>query len=545
MKIGLSEKQYKTILTYVSENQEVREDEEVPSAEPEAGTSSTQSGGQGYPEVGKWESGVTRGPSNQVGITKWSDVVGSTLKRDKANQLKEQSVIGAPSNGTSQNTVLNGRPEGYVEGEYSLWSGTPTKTYKTVWDEEIKIPDDGTIKVTLWKDEDDRLKAFSSNSNYDKDGKWYLSDRKTETIKPAKGYMDLTIPSGCIRFIKVINENKTFSTSIILNGDMWEVRPAYVSGNEIYDWEEYVTRGFKQWWADNWEMVLTIVASAVAGILTGGASIWVQAAWQAAAGVGAATFAHLVTDPKDRDNVGYGINIILSFVPFMSAAAKIGVKAPLAGLSKIAPELNKAQNWSQVYKAIKRLPETEQILATRMIQQVPKEFNREFKTTMMEGFVKLVRSGKVKLSKIPFAERMWWKQLAAETGVQLILGTVLSLPELRERFDKIIERATSTKEELEKKKIQDENTKKLIDKQKQIINKTFSVNEKYKNFDLNVYMEVIAPILDEYDDLGSPTNSLDNNLKYLEISETLVTEYKKNPKADLSTIIKTKYGKNE
>jgi hypothetical protein len=122
---------------------------------------------------------------------------------------------------------------------------------------------------------------------------------------------------------------------------------------------------------------------------------------------------------------------------------------------------------------------------------------------------------------------------------------VLSLPELRERFDKIIERATSTKEELEKKKIQDENTKKLIDKQKQIINKTFSVNEKYKNFDLNVYMEVIAPILDEYDDLGSPTNSLDNNLKYLEISETLVTEYKKNPKADLSTIIKTKYGKNE
>jgi hypothetical protein len=89
MKIGLSEKQYKTILTYVSENQEVTEDEEVPSAEPESGTSSQQSGGQGYPEVGKWESGVTRGPANQVGVTKWADVVGSTLKRGKSNQLKE------------------------------------------------------------------------------------------------------------------------------------------------------------------------------------------------------------------------------------------------------------------------------------------------------------------------------------------------------------------------------------------------------------------------------------------------------------------------
>jgi hypothetical protein len=53
------------------------------------GTSSTQSGGQGYPAVGNWESGVTRGPGNQIGITKWSDVVGSTIKRGKGNPLKE------------------------------------------------------------------------------------------------------------------------------------------------------------------------------------------------------------------------------------------------------------------------------------------------------------------------------------------------------------------------------------------------------------------------------------------------------------------------
>jgi hypothetical protein len=56
---------------------------------PTAGTSSKQTGGQGYPEVGKWESGVTRGPANQVGITKWADVVGSKLNRGKANPLKE------------------------------------------------------------------------------------------------------------------------------------------------------------------------------------------------------------------------------------------------------------------------------------------------------------------------------------------------------------------------------------------------------------------------------------------------------------------------
>ena len=90
MKLGLTEKQYNHLLTIISE-MELSEQAEPPPTEPEAGTSSKQSGGQGYPSVGKWESGVTRGPGNQVGVTKWADVVGSKLTRGHANQLKEQS----------------------------------------------------------------------------------------------------------------------------------------------------------------------------------------------------------------------------------------------------------------------------------------------------------------------------------------------------------------------------------------------------------------------------------------------------------------------
>ena len=41
-----------------------------------------------YPETVKWESGVTRGPANQIAVTKWSDTVGSSLTRGKANPLK-------------------------------------------------------------------------------------------------------------------------------------------------------------------------------------------------------------------------------------------------------------------------------------------------------------------------------------------------------------------------------------------------------------------------------------------------------------------------
>lgn len=88
MELLINERQLKVILSQEVSQEEIEEQEDTSAAQPEAGTSATQSGGEGYPEVGKWESGVTRGPSNQVGVTKWSDVVGSVLKRGKANPLK-------------------------------------------------------------------------------------------------------------------------------------------------------------------------------------------------------------------------------------------------------------------------------------------------------------------------------------------------------------------------------------------------------------------------------------------------------------------------
>jgi hypothetical protein len=85
MKVLINEKQLKLILSKDLEEEEISEQDAA--AAPSAGTSSS-GGGSGYPQVGKWESGVTRGPSNQVGVTKWSDVVGSILKRGKGNPLK-------------------------------------------------------------------------------------------------------------------------------------------------------------------------------------------------------------------------------------------------------------------------------------------------------------------------------------------------------------------------------------------------------------------------------------------------------------------------
>ena len=84
MKLSLSEKQYKFLKNMMEQDAT----SSPADAQPTAGTSDTQSGGQGYPQVGKWESGIERGPANQIGITKWDDVVGSKLTRGKANPLK-------------------------------------------------------------------------------------------------------------------------------------------------------------------------------------------------------------------------------------------------------------------------------------------------------------------------------------------------------------------------------------------------------------------------------------------------------------------------
>ena len=83
MKIVLSEKQLEKLIKS-SVNQEVTEQDDA-AAQPSAGTSGTQSGGEGYPEVGVWESGATRGPANPIGNGKMEDRI---KERGKANKLK-------------------------------------------------------------------------------------------------------------------------------------------------------------------------------------------------------------------------------------------------------------------------------------------------------------------------------------------------------------------------------------------------------------------------------------------------------------------------
>lgn len=49
------------------------------------GTDAGSSAPSGYPTVTKWETGIARGPANQIGNTKWRD--SHKIVRGKANTL--------------------------------------------------------------------------------------------------------------------------------------------------------------------------------------------------------------------------------------------------------------------------------------------------------------------------------------------------------------------------------------------------------------------------------------------------------------------------
>jgi hypothetical protein len=59
---------------------EIEEQDAAPAASGGGGGEAAE-----YPTVTKWESGVTRGLANQIGLTKWRDIVKVT--RGKANTL--------------------------------------------------------------------------------------------------------------------------------------------------------------------------------------------------------------------------------------------------------------------------------------------------------------------------------------------------------------------------------------------------------------------------------------------------------------------------
>lgn len=224
MKIGLNKRQYELITELVKK--EIDEQGGDTNSEPNPGTSQTQSGGTGYPEVGKWESGVTRGPANQIKVTKWSDVVGSTLKRSKANQLKE-SILSEQIAPFYSPKFENGKIVGYEYDQGGpLSNGKPKGSVDVSSLSNSLIKDPKNPPKTISYQDMDRYywsqprldpKIFNANKK-----ETYLGKKRPTPPTPSYEYLKKNNPSGTImtpeRSKKIQSKNR-FGDFIIWSYD--------------------------------------------------------------------------------------------------------------------------------------------------------------------------------------------------------------------------------------------------------------------------------------------------------------------------------------
>lgn len=169
MRIALSEKQIKLITSMVEADSDTTTSASTTTSTstPTSGgaTSTASSGKASYPQVDKWESGITRGPANPIGITKWADVVGSKLTRGHANPLNEQ-----------------GKP-----------NTTPTKT-------QTRLPTNSELekyynpKSTNTNNLTGKASSELNNKKYNITSQMYWGDNLTQDQRLAKalGYGDVT-----------------------------------------------------------------------------------------------------------------------------------------------------------------------------------------------------------------------------------------------------------------------------------------------------------------------------------------------------------------
>lgn len=197
MKIGLNKRQYELITELVKK--EIDEQGDV-NSEPSAGTSQTQSGASGYPEVGKWESGVTRGPGNQIGVTKWSDVVGASLKRSKGNQLKE-SLLNEQTAPFYSPIFQNGKIVRYEYNQGGPIVSKPKGTVDLSLLPKQLVPDQkNPPKVISYEDMDRYYWSSLSNPNYFRSFKKenYVDKKRPREPIPTIQYYDEKYPNGTI-----------------------------------------------------------------------------------------------------------------------------------------------------------------------------------------------------------------------------------------------------------------------------------------------------------------------------------------------------------
>ena len=458
MHLVITERQLRDIVRRRFPNQEISE-EDAAAAAPEAGTSSD---GETKTGMSKWESGVTRGPANQIAVTRWKDIAGVTPARGKANPLWEQ--VTNPAIAIAANYALNPATD------------TPYKEETTFWGDIWKIPTDGSVQYGLWADSPPRASKFKDSS--ESEGYWYWKqtyyDPKTKKpyekfeLAPDEASLEDMFPDQTLRGIYVVKEDKFFATMLYRENDVWKPYKGYFynPGNGqkaiAYKPELYIhtslTTSFINWVSENKWIIAEVITSIIVGIATGGASLLVQALIQAGVSVAFAATVYALSDKQSEDKMGLAIGLAISALPFIPAAInKFGLKGPLSGLAKYGDDLARATDEDGVARIIAQFPEAEQMIIKTAFKEIPKyEFEKVIANKAARGFAAQVRAGKIDLGKLPAHRLKFWQELLIEGGgaipVSIGVGYVYKTIEERKAAEsqvKILSGDLNSKENLD------------------------------------------------------------------------------------------------
>jgi hypothetical protein len=464
MKLGLTEKQIKLIISQISESQEVDEEEVDPAAAaPEAGTSDTQAGGKGYPEVGKWESGATRGPGNQIGITKWADVVGATLKRGKGNPLKEQE-------GRGSSIALD--PEGDRKKEefrknYIVYPIPKSSVNKM---ETLSLPREVNgqkTTVSIWK--------FIPNSDTFGFSKWN-NDPEWRVLIPTQDNIDKIFnKTGLLRSFTV--DGVKYNTTIKRTSDnpiTWSFLWFTDKNGNNYDQSKFMKKEdipddfLKKedtWW-DKWGQWTLAGASLIAACF-GPVGLLVS--------IGLDLVAAADLYFREDDTIGASVSVVLAFLPVIGDALRMG-KVSTMKATQLAKEFAPLKTEAEIIDKINDIKKTrpnDAYLVTKILEEDPEKiakliensiFNKSSNLTkeqvvkVVDNLNNLIKDGKLSPSKATmWIKRMGVKRFGFDMGATGLVMYVGAKEKERQTDNKV-----SFKSVGEKPKTHDE-VKKLFD----------------------------------------------------------------------------------
>ena len=563
MKLGLTEKQYKNLLTLIAEQAD------APAAEPEKGTSDKQSGGQGYPSVGKWESGITRGPANQIGVTKWADVVGSKLTRSKGNQLKEQIV--APSDSFERWDEEAAKKKRDEAEENARVDEFNSKYY--VLDTVPGYNQTNTIVVPkIVGNNQTTVKFFDNNSDTKLNSHFYdpsLSSKILEFIDKNENWCVPThieindmFPEGTVKTFTVNGIQYTIwirlsKEDIIKKHRNWQYM-GYRDFNETpYKQELYVTLKDipttllykeKGWWQKFGNGILMTAQFISFLVFPETIGIWVALGFDALM---------VINSAIEEDNIGVIIGIICAFLPFIGDGLGIGVvtSSQARRITSAIKDCKTEEELLRVINESKRLTQSDKYILQRIIKEDPQKIGKLLDKSMFEkvnelrnartvqsenqleelyGSVKnLYESGKIdKVKAINF-----FKRFGLQKGLWY-LTTLGGLGVLQANL-KVLEQTWA----IEKGDYSQTEQYKLGKRIKDLMETTMMVYNEMNQDEMIEFNGKVEPIIDKYQSLSQKeiTDTLYQKITIAQIGLSVLRENRNNKNANFDDVANKQY----